>query len=200
MRFRRMLLAPLIGLVALFAAQAEQLSEGSPFAGVGGAVLTSVEKEAIDGSLHVRGTQVNNRSRPVRHRYRSSNSRRPHCDVIAGNTARRIGRETSHRSRRVDYNRQTVSQIYRATGHGGRLRPPPGSSGYIYTFDRNGVGHMQVYSRSSRARTAYLRYSNRSYPGTSRRYAAGVNYRPDKVFKQVFVPLPRRAYHRSWHR
>lgn len=200
MRFLRMSLTCLFALFAVFAVQAEPAGGGSPFADVGGVALTRAESEAIDGSLHVRGTRIGNRSRRVSHSYRSSNKRRPHCDIIARNTASRRGSETSYRSGRVDFNRRTVSQIYRRTGRGGSRRPRRGSSGYIFTFNRQGAGHMQYYSRHYSNRRGYKRYTNRSYPGTSRTVRVGRNYRPPKVTKQVFVALPRRAYYRSWYR
>ena len=99
----------------------------------------------------------------------------------------------------MDFNDHTVAQIFtRYRGNATRV-PRRGTSGYIFTFDERGTGHLQVYDRGRNQRD-YTRYSNGSYTGTDSTYRAHAKYRPNSVKQQYFVPLNRCSAHWSYYR
>ncbi len=170
--------------------------------GVAGALLSETEMEEATGALHVRGVRVRNRARRSRRRsFRPRNRNNVHCDIIARNRAEALGLDTdAGPGARMDFNNVTVAQIYSQYRGRGTATPRPGTAGYIFTASGGSKGHLQVYDARGTGAGTYVRYMNRSRPGTEWNSAASSSFRPEGISGQVFVALPRRGYQTTWYR
>jgi hypothetical protein len=168
--------------------------------GVGAREMTQAEMDETEGALFARGTR--RRRRLKRHSWtnRAARADRVQCDILARNRAESLGYDTSTpRGAFLDYNSVTVAQIYEEHRGNGSSTPRPGTAGYIFTGGRDGKTHLQFYDNRSNG-DSYVRYSNRSFPGTESANIVPASFMPDSAEQQVFVALPRRDHREvySW--
>jgi hypothetical protein len=198
------LVCAILGLVAVAgtvsADEGRDTEECRGFDVVGAREMTQAEMNETEGALFARGTRTRRRLKRHSWRDRASRTDRVHCDILARNRAESLGYDTSTpQGAYRDYNTMTVAQIYEQHRGNRSATPPRGTAGYIFTGGADGKTHLQFYDNRSGG-DEYIRYSNRSFPGTESRNVVPASFMPDSAGHQVFVPLPRRDHREvySW--